>query len=59
MASDLVDSGLLDELWVTVVPIVLGSGKPLFSRPIERAMRLLGTRTFKTGMFELRYALAR
>ena len=59
VASDLVDSGLLDELWVTVVPIVLGSGKPLFSRPIERAMRLLGTRTFKTGMFELCYGLAR
>ena len=59
VASDLVDAGLLDELWVTLVPIVLGSGKPLFSRPIERAMRLLGTRTFKTGMFELRYALAK
>ena len=40
-------AGLLDELWVTVVPIVLGSGKPLFSSPIERAMRLLGTRTFE------------
>ena len=59
VASDLVDAGLLDELWVTIVPVVLGAGKPLFSRPIDRAMRLLGTRTFGTGMFELRYALAR
>jgi dihydrofolate reductase len=59
VASDLADAGLLDELWVTVVPIVLGSGKPLFSRPIDRAMRLLGTRTFSSGMIELRYALAR
>ena len=59
VASDLAEAGLLDELWVTVVPIVLGSGKPLFSRPIDRAMRLLGTRTFASGMLELRYALAR
>jgi dihydrofolate reductase len=59
VASDLADAELLDELWVTVVPIVLGSGKPLFSRPIDRAMRLLGTRTFSSGMIELRYALAR
>jgi dihydrofolate reductase len=57
VASDLADAGLLDELWVTVVPIVLGSGKPLFSRPIEKAMRLLGYRPFATGMCELRYAL--
>jgi dihydrofolate reductase len=59
VASDLADAGLLDELWVTVVPIVLGDGKPLFSRPIDRAMRLLGTRTLSSGMLELRYALAR
>jgi dihydrofolate reductase len=59
VASDLVDAGLLDELWVTVVPIVLGSGKPLFSRPIEKAMRLLGTRTFGSGMIELRFELGK
>ena len=57
VASDLVDAGLIDELWVTIVPIVLGDGKRLFSRPIDRPMRLLGTRTLKSGMHELRYAL--
>jgi dihydrofolate reductase len=59
VASELADAGLLDELWVTIVPIVLGSGKPLFSRPISRSMRLLGTRTFDNGMLELRFALAK
>jgi dihydrofolate reductase len=49
VASDLAEAGLLDELRVTIVPIVLGSGKPLFSRPIDRPMRLLGTRTFATA----------
>jgi dihydrofolate reductase len=58
IASDLADAGLLDELLLTVVPIVLGSGKPLFSRPIPSGMTLLGTRTFANGMVELRFSLA-
>lgn len=58
VASPLAEAGLLDELHVTVVPIVLGSGKPLFESPILRPMRLLGTRAFSNGMYELRYSLA-
>ena len=58
VASELAEAGLLDELHVTIVPVILGSGKPLFSKPIGKGMRLLGTRSFDNGMFELRYALA-
>ena len=58
VASQLADAGLLDELLVTVVPIVLGAGKPLFSSPIDKPMRLLGTRIFDAGMIELRFSLA-
>ncbi|MDP9144829.1 MAG: dihydrofolate reductase family protein [Actinomycetota bacterium] len=58
VASELADAGLLDELHVTIVPVVLGAGKPLFSAPIGKGMTLLGTRTFDNGMLELRYALA-
>jgi dihydrofolate reductase len=57
VASDLVDAGLLDELLLTVVAVVLGSGKPLFSRPIETGMTLLGSRPFANGMIELRFSL--
>jgi dihydrofolate reductase len=57
VASDLVDAGLLDELLLTVVPVVLGSGKPLFSRPIDTGMTLLGSRPFANGMFELHFSL--
>ena len=32
VASQFADAGLLDELLVTVVPVVLGEGKPLFDR---------------------------
>ena len=60
VASQFADEGLLDEVLVTVVPVVLGSGKPLFDRRLPSgAMQLLGTRTFDTGMVELRYEVKR
>jgi dihydrofolate reductase len=60
VASQFADAGLLDELHLTVVPVVLGTGKPLFDRrlPGER-LQLLGTTTFGNGMVELRYAVER
>ncbi len=60
VASQFADAGLLDELHLTVVPVVLGAGKPLFDRPLSGGpMQLTGTRTFETGMVELRYELRR
>lgn len=58
VASQFADEGLLDEVLVTVVPVVLGTGKPLFDRRVPGGpMRLTGTHVFDTGMVELRYAL--
>src|SRR5215217_5658902 len=34
VASQFADEGLLDEVLVTVVPVVLGEGKPLFDRRV-------------------------
>jgi dihydrofolate reductase len=60
VASQFTDEGLLDELIVTLVPVVLGEGKPLFDRRLPGGpMRLLGARSFDTGMVELRYAVER
>ena len=60
VASQFADSNLLDDLLVTVVPVVLGAGKPLFDRRLPGgAMQLVGTRVFDTGMVELRYAIGR
>ena len=38
VASQFADAGLLEEVWVTIVPVVLGVGKPLFARrfPVRR-----------------------
>ena len=56
VASQFADAGLLDEVLVTVVPVVLGEGKPLFDRRLPGGpMKLAGTRTFDSGMVELRY----
>ncbi len=57
VASQFADAGLLDELHLTVVPVVLGAGKPLFDRQLAEPMQLTGARTFRSGMVELRYEL--
>ncbi|MEK6328503.1 MAG: dihydrofolate reductase family protein [Actinomycetota bacterium] len=58
VASQFADAGLLDELLVTVVPVVLGEGKPLFDRGLPGGpMQLRGTRVFDSGMVELRYEI--
>jgi dihydrofolate reductase len=58
VASQFADAGLLDELLVTVVPVVLGAGKPLFEKLLPGdPLQLIGVRTFNTGLVELSYAL--
>lgn len=60
VASQFADEGRLDEVHMTVVPVVLGSGKRLFERPLPGgSMRLTGTRAFRNGMVELRYDVGR
>jgi dihydrofolate reductase len=60
VASQFADAGLLGEVLVTVVPIVLGDGKPLFNRRLPGGeMRLTGVFPRKMGMVELRYEIRR
>ena len=57
MAAQFADAGLLDEMHVTIVPVVLGRGKPLL--PIAggaRRIRLDRTTPFPSGSVELRYS---
>jgi dihydrofolate reductase len=58
VASQFAAAGLLDRVILTVVPVVLGSGKPLFEDALAtNPMQLTGTRAFDTGMVELVYAV--
>jgi dihydrofolate reductase len=60
VASQFADAGLLDEVWVTVVPVVLGTGKPLFDRRLPGPpLRLTAALPRPTGMLELRYDVQR
>lgn len=58
VASQFAAAGLLDEVLVTIVPIVLGAGRPLFGERLGGGpLQLAGTSTFSNGMVELRYTL--
>ena len=59
VASQFADADLLDEMLVTVVPVVLGAGKPVFERPLAKPMQLIGANTHATGMVYLRYEVRR
>jgi dihydrofolate reductase len=60
VASQFADDGLLDEVHVTVVPVVLGCGKPLFERRLPGTpLQLTDVLPRSSGMVELRYELAR
>jgi dihydrofolate reductase len=60
VASQFADAGLLDEVLLTVVPVVLGEGKRLFERRLPGGpMQLTGTQPFDSGMVELRYEIKR
>ena len=56
-AATLTQHGLIDEYRIAVNPVVLGGGTPLFQERAGRLnLKLLDTRTFKSGIVELRYA---
>jgi dihydrofolate reductase len=54
------DAGLLDEIWVQVGSVTLGSGKPLLPREIAfPPLRLLSASAVGESFAELRYAVQR
>ncbi len=57
VAAQFADAGLLDELWVTYMPVALGTGRRLLpvTSPTAR-MHLIGTTSFNGGAAELRFA---
>ncbi|CAM5324545.1 dihydrofolate reductase family protein [Leifsonia shinshuensis] len=59
LAAQFADRGLIDELHITYVPVLVGSGKPLL--PVAEASRplvLSGTKTFPSGAVEHIYRFA-
>jgi dihydrofolate reductase len=60
LAASLSERGLIDEYRIMVNPILLAEGKPLFAgMKVDVPLRLLRTRTFKSGNVLLCYEPAR
>ena len=56
LVQSLLQDDLLDELGLMIHPVVVGSGKRLFGEESSlKALKLVGTRTFSTGVVSLTY----
>lgn len=59
LTTSLMNLGLIDEFWLSVHPIVLGEGKPLFQGIKDRvSLQLVDTKVYETGLVSLKYVLA-
>lgn len=58
LTDTLIKEGLVDELWLSVHPILLGSGKRLFRENDTRhIMTLLECKAYDSGLVSLRYRI--
>ncbi len=55
IASQLAQSGLIDEYRFLIHPIIAGKGPRLFESSKNITMELIGSKTFLSGIVELRY----
>ena len=56
LVGSLVRAGLVDEFYIRIRPIILGSGRPLFVDPERRhPLKLVRAKTFKSGVVGLHY----
>jgi dihydrofolate reductase len=55
LAAEFLRQGLVDEFRVTVHPVLIGAGTPMFPSELRMDLRLVETRTFGNGVVSLRY----
>lgn len=54
--SKFLEAGLVDEITISVISVVLGSGIPLFSAMSQgQACRLISTQSYPSGLVQLKY----
>jgi len=58
LTASMMNLGLVDEVWLAVHPILLGSGKYLFSQLSHRIhLHMVDTKTYSTGLVSLTYTV--
>jgi dihydrofolate reductase len=55
MASSFIEMGLIDEYRLSVNQIILGGGKCLFHKGAKHSLKLIGSKTYKSGVVLLHY----
>lgn len=54
LTTDFINHQLIDEMWLGLVPVILGSGKPLFQNITERQLFRTDTAFVSNGYFSLK-----
>ena len=58
LTESLIKLNLLDEIWLSVHPVILGDGKPLFQNITKRIeLTLVESKSYSTGLVSLKYQL--
>jgi dihydrofolate reductase len=56
LTASFVNAGLVDEFWLSVHPVLLGAGKPLFQKIGDRKnLKLIDHKAYDSGLVSLRY----
>jgi dihydrofolate reductase len=56
LTTQFINHNLIDEYWLSVHPILLGAGKPLFQNITERKKLILtDSKVYETGLVSLKY----
>ena len=58
LGGQAIKAGLVDEVWLILVPVVVGGGKRALPDGVRLDLELLDTRRFANGALYLRYRLA-
>lgn len=56
LTSEMLNSDLIDEMIVSIHPVILGAGMPLFENIISQKKLILeGTQSYSSGLVQIRY----
>lgn len=60
LVNTLLNDNLVDELIISIIPILVGDGTRLFQRGLlEKQVNLISTKQFETGLTQLHYTIIR